>query len=163
MKSRRGVTIAEMVIYLGILSVLLVVFINLFAVLVDRQLETEALSSTQYDSTYLLSRFTYDFGRASSIEIPALPGSSSAMLRLIISGETYDYSASDGALIVLRGGNIHKLTSSETTVSTPQFIRYGNGSQYDVIQIDFMITSVSEKRDQNETVPFSTLLGIRDK
>lgn len=163
MRERKGFTIAEMVIYLGILSVLLVVFINLFAVIVDRQLETEALSSTQYDATYLLSRFTYDFGRASAIDVPALPGSSSALLRLTIDGVVHEYSASSGALMLTSEGVQNRLTGSETTINTPQFIRYGAGTSHDVVQIIFDIESVSLQNGQTETVSFSTLLGVRDK
>lgn len=163
MKLRKGVTIAEMVIYLGILSVLLVVFINLFAVLVNRQLETESLSSTQYDSTYFLSRFTHDFGKASSIEIPTLPGSSSASLRLIINGDVHDYIASDGALLLLNNGQTSKMNSSETIISTPQFVRFGNGSVHDVIQMSFDIESQTITQGQRDVIHFSTVLGIRDK
>lgn len=163
MRQRKGITIVEMVIYLGIVSALLVIFINLFGVIVDRQLETESLSSTQYESTYLLSRFTYDFGRASSIDVPAFPGSSSAMLRLIIDGIAHEYTASDGAFVLLRDGQILRMTSNKSIINSPQFIRYGTGTVHDIVQLDFDIESHSQLRGIGDSIHFSTQLGIRDK
>lgn len=163
MKNRPGITIAELVIYLGILSALLLVFVNMFAVLVNRQLETEGVSSSQYDSSYLLQRFTYDFGRAASIEIPSVPGSSSASLRFISNGEVYEYSASAGALLRTSTGVSEELNSSETTIANPVFLRLGVGDNTDVIQIRFDITSKSKSTAGSEVVHFSTVLGLRDK
>lgn len=163
MKKRPGITIAELVIYLGILSVLLVVFVNMFAVLVNRQLETEGVSSSQYDSSYLLQRFIYDFGRAASIEVPPTPGSASASLRFIADSNVYEYSASAGALLLTTNGVSEELSSSETTISNPVFLRLGIGDRTDVVQIQFDITSKSQSTAGSEVVHFSTVLGLRDK
>ena len=160
---KRGFTLVEMVIYMGILSLLLVVFIDLFALLVSKQLETESLSAVQQDSNYLLSRLTYEFGRANNISLPANPGSPSAKLQLLIGSTLYDYYASSSSFIATSSGSTNQLNSSDTTISNLTFQRLGIGNTKDVIQVKCDITSKVMQQSGYEVTHFSTTLGTREK
>lgn len=161
--NNKGLTLVELVIYMGILSLLLVVFIDMFALLVNRQLETESLSAVQQDENYLLSRLGYEFGRASSITLPISPGSPSAQLRLIIEGEQYDLFSIANELLASSSGKLIALNSNNTSISNLSFQRLGSGDQKDVVQVAFDISSAVKKQSGFEVTHFSSTFGIREK
>lgn len=160
---KKGVTIIELVIYMSILSVLLLFFTDMFATLVNKQLETESLSNVQQDANYLLSRFTYDFARASSVSSPASPGAPVGSLQLVIDTIPYSFTLSSGNVIEEHSGNQYNLNSSETTISNLSFQRLGIGNTKDVVQIKFDITSNVKQQAGYDVTHFSTTLGIREK
>ena len=160
---KKGVTLIELVIYMGILSIILVIFIDMFALLFDKQMKTESISSVQQDSNYILSRLPYEFGRAQSIEIPATAGATTSSLRLIIDAGIYDYHLSNNDLVVDHDGATQQMNGYDTTVSNLTFQRLGENNQNDVIQIKFTLSSMANKQSGHEVNQFSTSLGIREK
>jgi len=162
-KQSKGVTLVELVIYMGILSVILVIFIDMFALIVDKQMETESISSVQQDSNYILSRLPYDFGRAQNVEIPATAGATTTTLRLMIDAGVYDYHISNNNLVVDHNGQTEQVNGYDTTVSNLTFLRLGENNTQDLIQIKFTLTSKAKKQSGNEIIEFSTTLGLREK
>ena len=160
---RKGFTIIELVIYMSILSVLLLFFTELFATLVNKQLETESVSSVQQDANYLLSRLSYDFGRASHISLPTTPGAPVSSMQLMIGPKYYNFSSNSGNMIIEQGGIQSILNSSETTISNLTFQRLGVGNAADVVQVKFDITSRIKQQAGYDVTHFSTTLGIREK
>ncbi|MFH0772741.1 MAG: hypothetical protein V1922_00295 [bacterium] len=161
--NKKSFTLVELVVYVGILSLLLIIFIDMFALLVNKQLETESLSSVQQDALYLLSRFSYDFGRAKDISFPSSPGTPSASLRLLIDSASYDYYATSSGIVATSSGYINQLNSADTTISNLSFQRLGVGNSKDVVQIKLDISSRAKKQSGYEVTHFSTTLGIREK
>lgn len=160
---KNGFTLIEMVVYMGIMSLLLIVFIDMFAQLVNKQLETEGSSAVQQDANYLLSRLSYDFGRATSISLPATLGSPSATLRLLMESGPRDFYASSSGLVATSSGSLNQLNSANSTISNLTFQRLGIGNNWDVIQIKGDIISKAKKQSGYEVTHFSTTLGIREK
>lgn len=160
---RKGFTLAELVIYMGILSLLLVIFVDMFAILINRQLETESNSSIQQDTSYLFSRLNYDFGKAKNIISPVVLGSTVSSLELQIGSTPYSYYLFDGNLVSSQSGIIVQLNSSETSISNLTFRRLGMGDKNDVIQVMCDIVSKVKKQSGNEIYHFSTTFGIREK
>jgi len=160
---RRGVTIIELVIYMSILSILLMIFTDIFATLVNKQLETESLSNVQQDANYLLSKLSYDFGRTKSIELPTSPGAPTSSLRLMIGSTYYDYYVNSGNIVLEYGGKQNTLNSSETSINNISFQRLGIGDTKDVIQVKFDISSKVKQQSGYDVTHFSTTLGIREK
>ena len=161
--NKKGVTLVEMVVYMGILSLLLVVFIDMFALLVNKQLETESLSAVQQDSNYIFARLSYDFGRATDISLPLVPGSPSATLRLLIGSTSYDYYASSSSFIATSSSALNQLNSSDTTISNLSFQRLGIGGPKDVVQVKCDILSKVRQQSGYEVTHFSTTFGTREK
>jgi hypothetical protein len=161
--NRKALTIVELALYMGIFSLLLLVFVEMFALLVNRQLETESLSSVQQDANYLFARFSYDFSQATSINTPASPGAPTANLILLIGASNREYFLDSGKLTSSQNGIINQLNSSETTLSNLTFQRLGMGDAFDVIQIKCNIESKTKKQSGYDITHFSTTLGIREK
>ena len=159
--SKKGFSIIELLLYMGILTILLVITMQMFSSIFDIQLESQATSSVAQDSKYIMGRFTYDLNRAESISTPSV-GSLSPTLALIIDGETFTYSLSGGGLILENNttGTIDQLNSSETTVSNVSFLRLdGNGK--DSVQMSFTLTSETIRRGGKEVESFQTTAGLR--
>lgn len=160
---KKGFTLVELVVYMGIMSILLVIFIDMFAILVNKQLETEASSSVQQDENYLFARFSYDFGQTKSIILPSMPSTPSGTLRLLIGSTTYDYYASSSSLIATSSGAINQLNSIDTTISNLSFQRLGTGNSNDVIQMKCDISSSTKEQSGYKVTHFATTFGIREK
>jgi len=135
----------------------------MFALLFDKQLETESNSTVQQDSNYILSRLPYEFGRAQSIEIPTTAGATTSSLRLIIDAGIYDYRLSNNDLVVDHDGVTQQINGYDTTVSNLSFQRLGENNQNDVVQIKFILSSKAKKQSGSEINQFSTTLGVREK
>lgn len=158
-----GITLVELVIYMGILSVILVIFIDLFALLFDKQLETQSISAVQQDSNYILSRLPYEFGRAQSVEIPATAGAVTNSLRLMTDSDIYDFYLLNNNLVREHNGEIEQVNGYDTTATNLTFRRLGENNAQDVVQIELVLSSKAKKQSGNEVNQFSTTLGIREK
>src|SRR5579859_4809889 len=60
LKNQKGVTLIELIIYMGIFSTLLMVLVQLFGSIVNVSLESQSNSSVSQDSRFILSRMSYD-------------------------------------------------------------------------------------------------------
>ncbi len=160
---RKGITIIELVMYMSILSVLLLFFTDMFATLVNRQLETESLSVVQQDANYLMARLSYDFLDATSITVPATPGATSSSLQLGGTTVPTTISLNAGLAVLSKGGNTFILNSPLTTISNLVFQRLGTGAVSDVVRVQFDISSTIQEQSGTDVTHFSTTLGIREK
>jgi prepilin-type N-terminal cleavage/methylation domain-containing protein len=162
-KVQRGFTLVELLIYIGMLSILFTVLTQIFGSILDAQLESEATSSVQQDGRFILSRLTYDTRRAQAIVIPAALGSQSTSLQLTISGVNYTYGLSGGNLELTNNLGINAINSGETTVSGLNFTRIGNSvvNAKNTIQIEYTVTSKVVRPKGQETKDFKTTIGIR--
>ncbi len=159
----KGVTIAELVVYMGILSIVLLLFVQLFALIVNKQLETESVSSVQQDSNYLLLKFNHDFQQMDSITLPSQPGQTSLVLKCATNMLETQYLVENQRLIASTSGTKIQLNGYDTIVSNPLFIRLGNGSSNDVVRITFDITSKAKKQSGSEYYQFNSTFGLREK
>jgi prepilin-type N-terminal cleavage/methylation domain-containing protein len=162
LKSRKGFTIIEILIYLGIFSILLTITLQMFSSIFDIQVESEATSSVAADGKYIMNRFTYDVNRATSITTPSTLGSSTSSLALVINGQTYTYGLSNGNLILQNNtaGTADRLNSNDTTVSNLSFIRLDGGGK-DTVQVSYTLTSEAVRRGGKQVVNYKTSAGIR--
>lgn len=158
----KGFTLIELLIYMGLLSLFLVVLVDVLVAIMDVRLESGAVSSVEQDGRYILSRLSYDINSASSITMPTSLGASGSTLTIIISGSTYTYSVVSGNLqVVINGSETINLNSSETTVSSPTFQRIGNTGGKDTIKLQFTVNSVTQRKSGSETRIFKTTAGRR--
>lgn len=167
MKKRQGFTIVELLIYMGILSIVLVVLTQIFTTIVDFQLQSQSVSSVQQDGRFIMSRLQYDINRAQTIVNPAL-GTQSTQLTITINGTNYQYSlsASPGNM-QLNDGATDILNSYDTNVSNLTFTHFGNATSVQIpnpknaIKVSFTITSKIQSNGNFETKNFESTIGIR--
>jgi len=158
----KGFTLVELLIYMGLLSIILVVLSQIFGSILDAQLESEATSSVHRDGRFILSKLTYDVHRANSIVLPASLGASSTSLQLDISGIN-TYSLNNGNLELTDSLGTNNLNSGDTIVSNLTFTRIGNSvaNAKNTVRIFYTVTSKVIRPKGLETKDFQTTIGIR--
>lgn len=139
---------------MGLVSILMVVLTNIFLSALDLQLISSQTSSVEQEGRYVLTRLTYDVRRASAITVP-----NSNELVLTISSAPYDYTISNGQLLLtVNGGTPAQLNEVNTTISNVSFTRLINSvttnnlNPKPSVQIKFTISSGSETRDYETTI-----------
>ena len=161
MKNKKGYTLIELIIFMGMFSVLLMVFSQIFAVIIDTRLESESTSVVAQDGHYLLNRLTYDISRASAINTPSSLGSPSPTLDLTINSVNNLYSLQNGDLQLTIAGTSYQLNNADTTISNLNFLRIGNGDGRDTIQFGYTVTSNIQEANGSETKDYQTTVGLR--
>lgn len=160
---QRGVTLVELLLYMGILSILLTVLTSVFTSVLDVQLESNAASSVEQDGNYILARFAYDIHRAQSINIPAANGITSDSFEIVVDGVSYTYSVdASNNLILTDNLGANNLNNYGTTVSGFSIQRLGNaGGMENTLRINFALTSKTRRISGYEIKNFQTNLSLR--
>lgn len=144
---KKAFTIVELIIYMGLLSILLVIITNIFLSVLDMQTESESTSIVQIDARYILSRLSYDIHRASAVSTDG------GSLVLTVDGSPFTYAISNG-ILTLSGT---QLTSYPTQISNFSVVRLGNLgiNAKPSIKISFTLS------DQAESQSYQSTIGIR--
>lgn len=158
---KKGFTIVEMLIYMGLLSVLLVSMTALFSSIIDSRLEAESKSAVEQDGDYLLARMFYDISRADTITTPATSGSSSSSLLLVIGGITYTYQIASNKLQLTNNLGSNILNGESSNISNLSFTRNGLVGSSSTVTMSFTLTSSTSANKGYETKNFSTTVGLR--
>ncbi len=156
-----GFTLIELAIYMGILSILLFVLTNFFITALDTQLESQATSSVDQDSKFILNRLSYDITNADNVTIPLNPGDQTNSLQLVKNGITYTYSLNGTSLTITDNVGTDVLNSIGTTISNLSFQKIGYAGEKPTVQIKFTINSVAVKKGGNDSESFQTTMGLR--
>lgn len=161
MKKSLAFTIAEFLIYMGLLAIILLVFADLFNSLTNVRSESESTATVQQDGNYLVNKFFYDIHQATSITLPLHPGDQSNSLKLVINGTSYTYSTQSGNLNLSDGANNYQMNSYDTTVPSLLFTRLGQGDAHDTIKINFTLKSQVTSHLSQLTKTYETIVGQR--
>ena len=161
-KIQRGFTLIELLIYAGLLSVLLGVFVTLFGMIIDAQLESNASSSVQQDGQYILAKLAHDISNADSITTPAGLGGQSSSLAITSNTVTYTYSIdANGNLIDTTVTGSDVLNSYDTTITDVNFTRLGNPGGKNSIQFTYTVTGKTTKKSGQEVQIFKSTAALR--
>ena len=161
MRKKKGFTLVELMIFMGMFSILLVVFSQIFGQIVDTRLESESHSSVVQDGNYLLNRLMYDIVIASGINLPATVGSSDTNLNITVAGEDHIYSLSGDNLVLIINSDVYQLNSVNTTISNLNFQRIGNDDGKDTIRYSYTVTSKIDRPAGPESQDYQTTVGLR--
>ena len=163
---RRGFTLIELIIFMGILSILLLLLSTLFTSVINVQLESEGYSSIDTDGRYILAKLMYAFQSADSadtvnnyIDTPAT-GSAGQTLKVKINSVLYTYSGSTSGTLQLLTPTLNNLTSSESSISGLLFQRIGPGGNIDTIQVSFRLTSKIKRANISKFRDFQTSVSM---
>ncbi len=160
---QRGFTLIELVIYIGTLAIFLAILTQIFTSILDIRTKTEATSSLEQDSRYILSRLLYDIQRAQAISLPSSPGQIDGTLAITIDGLPYTYQIKGGDNLTLTDdmGNDYDLNSVGTAVSDLNFQRLGAATGRNTIRVVFTLTSLATEASGVETKTIQTTIGQR--
>jgi type II secretory pathway pseudopilin PulG len=158
---KKGATLIELLLYMGLMAIFLTVISQIFITSLSNQLEAESISSLEQDGRFILARFGYDIGRASSVVTPSSPGEAKTMLKLLIDSDEYVYSLSGNNLVLTNALGADQLNSVNTTVSNLQIVTLGNTGGKFSIRVSFKLTSVFQREKGRETKTFTMVFGTR--
>jgi len=165
--SRKGTTLVELLLYMGILAILLTVLTSIFVSVLDVQSESNAVSSVEQDGNYILARLNYDIHRAQNINIPTANGEVNSIFQIVIDGVNYTYNIDGNNNLVLTFINngileINNLNSYGSSVSNLSVERLGfTGGKENSLRITFTLTSRTKRISGFETKSFETNLSLR--
>jgi len=161
--SQRGITLIELLLYMGILSTLLLVLTSIFVSALDVQSESQATSSVEQDGNYILAKLAYDIHRAQSINIPAANGVTADNFQIIIDGVNNIYSIdANNNLILTNNLGVNNLNNYGSSISAFLVQRLGNvGGVENTLKINFTVTSRTKRISGFETKNFETNLSLR--
>jgi len=151
----RGVTLAEMLIVMGLLAIFLVLIASLFTATIDSQNNTESYSAVTSDGRFVLARLEYDIRRASAVTTPASLGGSGSSLVLNIGGNSYTYAVVSGALQLTDNTGTANLTGNGVSISGVTFQRLGNTGGKDTVRYTFTLTSVAKSSNGSSVQTFT--------
>lgn len=157
---QKGFTVIELIIYMGLLMMLILIFSEIFASITDLQLSSRNTSNIADDGRYIYSRFINDVNRATSIIEPSPAGSTSGTLRLIINGDSYSYSVSNGTLSITDPTGTYALNGYGTQITGIAFTRIGTGSA-STVRINFTVNGTVTKEGLDDQQVFQTTAGLR--
>jgi hypothetical protein len=138
---KKGFTIVELVIYMGLMATFLVIMGGIFFSILDLQLESKASSDVQQDGQFILSRLGYDIRRATAVTVPAVAGQTGTSLTLTIGGASFAYAVVGGDLQMTTGGVTSNLTSFGSEISNFSIMRLGNVGGLPSLKIGFTLSS----------------------
>ncbi len=160
----KGFTLVELLVYMGLLSILLVALTTIFTTVIDTQLNAQTTSYVSQDGRYIYSRFIYDINNASSVLSPAALGSTSASLVLTKDGSQVTYALSGNDLVMTNNTGSYTMNSFGTKISKLSFKRVGNAgitNPKDTFQISFTVSGNRQADSSPEVKDFQTTAGLR--
>ncbi len=158
---KKGFTIVELLIYMGLLSILIAVVTEIFLSILDLQSQSTAVSSVAQDGKYVLSKLSYDIRNATTISTPSTLGQSSPTLQLTIDGDSNSYSGTSGDLVVTNASGSDNLTSYGSQISNLSFRRLGTSGGKNSLAISFTLTSRQALKSGYEVRDYQTTIGLR--
>ena len=160
--TQKGFTIIEFLIYIGILSIFLIVVSQIFVSSLNLRLGEQSTSNLEQDGRFISARLIYDISRASTIDQPTSDGTSSNTLSLTIAGQSYSYSLQNSNLILSDASNSDQLNGYDTTVTNLNFLRLGNpGGDGDAVTFSFTLTGNYRTNLNTETRNFTSTVTLR--
>lgn len=163
-KHQKGVTIIELLVYIGLLSIFLIVLLDVFTSVLSSKLESQSTAAVSQDSRYILSKLNYDITNADSVTSPASFGSPSNSLVIVEGGSSYTYSLNGSDLELTTPAGTAKLNGNDTSVTGLSFTKLGNPSVNDnkpTIKISFTVKSQIEQPSGQEEQTIDTTIGLR--
>lgn len=162
-RTQKGVSMIELLLYMGILTILLTILTSIFLLALDVQLESQATSSVEQDGNYILARLSYDIHRAQRVSVPATNGETKDNFQIVIDGVNYTYNIdANNNLILTNNLEVGNLNNYGTNVSAFSITRLGNpGGVEDTLKISFIVASKTKKNSEFETKNFETNLSLR--
>ena len=159
-KLHKGFSLVEILVYMGLMSIFLLVLLSIFTDTLNTKLASESTSALDQDSRYILSRLTYDINNADSIVAPAT-GSSGTTLSIVKDGVGMTYSSSSGNFVLTSAGTTMNLNSLDTSLDNLNFQNVGAPGAKSMMQVSYTLRSKIIVLGETATQSISTTIGTR--
>ncbi len=163
--SKKGTSLIELILYLGLLSIVLIIATDIMFRTSEFSLQSAAGNDLQDDARFIVSRFSYDIRRSNSISLPASLGDSSVTLILSIGSETHTYTLNSFNLEYQEtvGPNTQtgNLNSNRTKVNSLSFERLGSVDGNPTMKVMFELEGTTAKKGGPDQKTFETVVSQR--
>ena len=158
---KKATTIVELTLYMGLLSIFLVIIFNLFSQIISTQTRSVAVSLVQTNGNFLLTKLTQDINQAASITAPASIGTSAVSMTLTIGSTSTSYTVSNGRLTMTDTSGTYNLNDADTTISNFVVTRLGNSGGKAGLKMVFTVTSNVVDNSNIKTKTYQTFASLR--
>jgi hypothetical protein len=149
-----------MLIYMGLLSIFLLILTDMFTSVLNIFAQTETTSSLEQDSRFITSRLAYDIQRAGSITTPAF-GNTQNSLTIVVNSQNFTYSLTGNDLILTNNSGSYAINSNQTKISNLNFTRLGNVGGKNSLKIQFTLTGTRQESKGVRSTNYQTTLNLR--
>lgn len=157
----KGITIVELMIYLGLSIVMLLVLSQLFVAILEESVKVQNYSAVQTDGRYVLGRLKMQLNNADLVSVPTNLGDSAGELVLTEDGTTYHYYINNEQLYLNDGTGDYLVSDLDTRITNMLFTRTGNTDGKPVILIEFTSSSGVAGTAQYESQTYKGAGGLR--
>jgi Tfp pilus assembly protein PilW len=159
--NKKGITIVELLIYLGLATIMLVVLSELFVSILDESTKTQNYSAVQTDGRYIMARLKYGINNADSITVPASLGETSAELTTTVGSTQFHYYVNGDKFYLNDGTGDYLISNLDTKITELEFVRQGNTDGKPMISVSFKAASSVSGTAQYESQTFVGAGGLR--
>ncbi len=138
---KRGFTLIETIIYMGIFSTLLIVLSTLFSTIVDQQFNNKTASFLDSDYSFITSRLMYEAQNSSGILTPNEIGDESQLVTFETPFGEKIIRTRNNNLELVSLGTVEILNSQNTTIQDVRFKRLGNLNGRQAVEFKAEISS----------------------
>ena len=161
-KYQAGVTMIELIIYMGIFMGFMTLLSGLFVSILNVQQESMETARMEQDVQYLFARLQYDVSRASELLLPVNNGDTGNILSLnTAEGVISYYLISDQLTISVDGGAETSLLSSGNSITQFDLQRLGNLDGVPGVRMEMDIESQYQGSAQPLKRELSYTFGLR--
>lgn len=164
LQNNQGFTIIELIVYMGLFSILVGIITSVFVSLLNNQFTAETTASTDENGKYILARLTYDIAQSQNVVVPGAIGTQTNNLQLTINNINYSYSLDSSGNFQIKDitDNLpaYNLNDYDATVSGLLFKKIGNTGGKSTIQINFSVVSNTVQKTE-QTKAYETTIGTR--
>lgn len=159
--TNRGTTIVELTLYMGLLTIFIVILFNLFSQILSTQTRSTAVSLVQTNGNFLLTKLAHDINQADAIITPASIGSSGTTMVLRIGTTNATYTINNNRLLLTDSAGSYNLNDVDTTISNFLVTRLGNTDGKPGIKLYFTVTSNVVDNTSIKSKDYQTFAVIR--
>jgi|GEM_PF-2780936 len=124
--SSRGVSLLELIIYIGIVSFIMIIVSAAFISITTSSRNVELRAGVNSSMRFAMDKMVKDVQSASTLNVPATMNATSSTLSLVISGNTILYDVSSGGLRRSVNATPAIITPSTVRVNAIEFRRIEN-------------------------------------
>lgn len=140
--NRRGFTLVELLIFLGVFGAVSAGLIGILVTITRVQVRQSSAVEVGTQSQFLLQQAQYYIGKSSLVDIPQDTPTSTLKLYTGVNAQDPTFITLSGGIVYLQQtatGSLQALTSNRVTVSNLLFTRRANAPGHDAVSISFTI------------------------
>lgn len=138
---KKGLTVLELLLYIGIASVIMGIMSSLYIAIIQSQIRIESRAALTRENEFLTSKLEYYIQHSSSILAP-LPGQESDQLQIKDSqtNTQYNFQEYSGKLTIQYDTSEYTLSSTDVTMSNFHVTNTGYDNTRGLAQISYTLT-----------------------